>query len=152
MVIAPNAPMQSPPQGAKPKARYVMIGGFLGAGKTTAASRLGDFLQKRGSKVGMITNGQGKELVDTTTMRSRGFATEEIQGGCFCAKFESFTDAARRLSERLAPDVIIGEPLGSCTDLVAAVSYPLRRLFADELIIAPFSVMLDPIRAARVFG
>jgi G3E family GTPase len=152
MVIAPNAPMHSPPQGPKPKARYIMIGGFLGAGKTTAASRLGDFLQKRGLKVGVITNGQGKPLVDTTTMRSRGFTTEEIQGGCFCSKFESFTEAARRLGETIEPDVVIGEPLGSCTDLVAAVSSPLQRMFGHKFALAPFSVMVDPIRAARVYG
>jgi len=152
MVIAPNGRTQSPPEGAKPRARYIMIGGFLGAGKTTAASRLGDFLQKRGLKVGMITNGQGKELVDTTTMRSRGFTTEEIQGGCFCSKFESFTEAAHRLTDTLEPDVVIGEPLGSCTDLVAAVSYPLQRILGHEFALAPFSVMVDPIRAARVFG
>jgi len=152
MVIAPNAPLQSPAPGTKPRARYIMIGGFLGAGKTTAARRLGDLLKKRGLKVGMIINGQGKELVDTATMRSRGFATEEIQGGCFCRRFDSFTAAARRLNETLAPDVVIGEPLGSCTDLVATVSYPLRRMFADNFVLGPFSVMIDPIRAARVFG
>src|SRR6185436_9707509 len=40
----------------------------------------------------------------------------------------------------------------SCTDLVATVSYPLRRIYGHRFAIAPFSVMLDPVRALRIFG
>src|SRR5437870_3774143 len=53
------------------KARYVMIGGFLGAGKTTAVARLAHHLTESGWKVGLITNDQGSELVDTAMLRSR---------------------------------------------------------------------------------
>jgi len=134
------------------KTRYVMIGGFLGAGKTTAVEKLGLHLQKRGLRVGLITNDQGKDLVDTTTLRSRGFAIEEIQGGCFCCQFDSLAEAASRLRDTSEPDVLIAEPVGSCTDLIATVSYPLRRLFGDRFSFAPLSVLVDPIRAARVFG
>ena len=77
-----------------PKARYIMIGGFLGAGKTTAVARLAQKLTAGGLKVGLITNDQGSELVDTAMLRSRGFATEEIPGGCFCCRFNSLVDAA----------------------------------------------------------
>ena len=66
------------------RARYIMIGGFLGAGKTTAVARLAQRLTEQGLRVGLITNDQGSELVDTAMLRSRGFATEEIPGGCFC--------------------------------------------------------------------
>ena len=40
------------------RATYVMIGGFLGAGKTTAVARMGAALTERGLKVGLITNGE----------------------------------------------------------------------------------------------
>ena len=55
------------------KARYIMIGGFLGAGKTTSVSRLAQRLTAAGQRVGLITNDQGSELVDTAMLRSRGF-------------------------------------------------------------------------------
>ena len=110
------------------KARYVMIGGFLGAGKTTCVAKLAQQLTTEGLKVGLITNDQGSELVDTAMLRSRGFATEEIPGGCFCCRFNSLVDAAGRLTEKTRPDVFIAEPVGSCTDLVATVTYPLRRM------------------------
>src|SRR5437879_10550663 len=134
------------------KARYIMIGGFLGAGKTTCVARLAQQLTAHGLRVGLITNDQGSELVDTAMLRSRGFATEEIPGGCFCCRFNSLVDAANKLTTTNRPDVFIAEPVGSCTDLVATVTYPLRRMYGEDFAIAPLSVLVDPIRAQRIFG
>ena len=143
--VANLPPMTSP-------ARYLMIGGFLGAGKTTAVAAVAKHLADQGKRVGLITNDQGRELVDTAMLRSRGFATEEISGGCFCCRFNSLVDAANRLSEEARPEVFIAEPVGSCTDLVATVSYPLRRIYGEQFSIAPLSVLVDPMRARRILG
>jgi Ni2+-binding GTPase involved in maturation of urease and hydrogenase len=134
------------------KARYIMIGGFLGAGKTTAVLRLAEWLSGRGKTVGLITNDQSVGLVDTAMLGSHGFAVEEITGGCFCCRFNSLVDAAERLSVESRPDVFIAEPVGSCTDLKASVSYPLRRMYGDDFTVAPLSVLVDPIRAMRILG
>ena len=134
------------------QARYIMLGGFLGAGKTTAVAALAQHLTAKGLRVGLITNDQGSELVDTAMLRARGFATEEIPGGCFCCRFNSLVDAARCLDAATKPDVFIAEPVGSCTDLVATVTYPLRRIYGAEFVIAPLSVLVDPVRAERVLG
>jgi G3E family GTPase len=135
-----------------PKARYIMIGGFLGAGKTTVLGKLAARLAGQGLRVGLITNDQGRNLVDTAMLRSQGFATEEIPGGCFCCRFNSLVEAAARLAEQNQPDVFIAEPVGSCTDLAATVAYPLRRLYGDNFTVAPVSVLVDPIRGLRVLG
>jgi G3E family GTPase len=140
------------PAAAAVKARYIMIGGFLGAGKTTAVAALAQHLTDRGLRVGLITNDQGSELVDTAMLRAKGFATEEIPGGCFCCRFNSLVDAADRLDASSTPDVFIAEPVGSCTDLVATVTYPLRRMYGEQFTIAPLSVLVDPVRAERIFG
>jgi G3E family GTPase len=129
-----------------------MIGGFLGAGKTTAVAKLAQRLTAQGLRVGLITNDQGSALVDTAMLRSRGFATEEIPGGCFCCRFDSLVDAAKKLTAATRPEVFIAEPVGSCTDLVATVAYPLRRMYGANFSIAPLSVLVDPIRALRVMG
>jgi G3E family GTPase len=134
------------------KARYIMMGGFLGAGKTTAVARLAQRLSEQGMRVGLITNDQGKGLVDTAMLSSRGFEVEEIAGGCFCCRFNSLLEAARSLSASTKPDVFIAEPVGSCTDLVATVTYPLRRIYGNEFTIAPLSVLVDAVRAMRVLG
>jgi G3E family GTPase len=135
-----------------PKPRYIMIGGFLGAGKTTAILKLAEHLTSQGLKVGLITNDQSVGLVDTAMLGAHGFPVQEITGGCFCCRFNSLVDAANALSRQTRPDVFIAEPVGSCTDLKASVSYPLRRIYGDDFSIAPLGVLIDPIRALRILG
>jgi len=134
------------------RARYLMVGGFLGAGKTTSLLLLADWLRKRGLSVGLVTNDQGGGLVDTAVVRSRDMPVEEITGGCFCCRFTSLVEAAERLSRDAAPDVLLAEPVGSCTDLVATVGLPLARIYGDRFTVAPLSVLVDPLRAERVLG
>ena len=134
------------------KADYVMVGGFLGAGKTTALLRFAEYLSARGRRVGLITNDQSSGLVDTALVDAHGYPVEEITGGCFCCRFNTLTAAAERLSDAAKPDVFLAEPVGSCTDLRASVQYPLRRMYGDDYRIAPLSVLLDPIRGLRVLG
>ena len=133
-------------------AHYLMIGGFLGAGKTTAILRAGEHLAGRGFRVGAIMNDQSDSLVDTALVRSRDVAVEEIAGGCFCCRFNSLVDAAARLDHDTKPDVILAEPVGSCTDLVATVALPLRQMYGSRYRVAPLSVVVDPDRALRVLG
>ncbi len=129
-----------------------MIGGFLGAGKTTAVGAVARRLTEQGLRVGLITNDQAGGLVDTKLLRGQGFATEEIAGGCFCCRFNTLVEAAQKLEAAARPDVFLAEPVGSCTDLVATVTYPLRRLYGDAFTIAPLAVLVDPVRARRIFG
>ena len=135
-----------------PKMRYIMIGGFLGAGKTTAMVQMAQYLAKQCLRAGLITNDQSVDLVDTARVRAAGFPVQEITGGCFCCKFGSLVDAVQCLTAQSAPDVLIAEPVGSCTDLMATVSYPLRHLYGEHYELAPLSVLVDPIRCARVLG
>lgn len=147
---APCTPTQpSPPT---PRTRFILLGGFLGAGKTTALGKLAHHLVNQHRRVGLLTNDQGRHLVDTALLRSQDFATEEIPGGCFCCRFHSLMEASQRLMEGGRPDVFLAEPVGSCTDLAATVTYPLRRLYGDQFTVAPVSVLVDPIRALRAFG
>ncbi len=132
------------------RAEFMMVGGFLGAGKTTALLRLAQHLTAQGRRVGLITNDQSYGLVDSVLVGAHGFPVEEITGGCFCCRFSSLIQAAERLAQRAKPDVLLAEPVGSCTDLRAAVQHPLRRMYGGDYRVAPLSVLVDPIRALRV--
>jgi G3E family GTPase len=134
------------------KARYIMVGGFLGAGKTTAILKLAERLRAEGCRVGLITNDQSIGLVDTAVLSAGDFPVEEITGGCFCCRFNSLLEASQALTRNAQPDVFVAEPVGSCTDLKATVSYPLRRMYGDDYSIAPLSVLVDPVRAERILG
>src|SRR5256885_2307360 len=103
-------------------------------------------------RVGLVTNDQSSGLADTALLSASGFPVEEITGGCFCCRFNSLTEAAERLTRDVQPDVFLAEPVGSCTDLKATVSYPLRRMYGDDFTVAPLSVLVDPVRAMRILG
>ncbi|MBI4905217.1 MAG: cobalamin biosynthesis protein P47K [Acidobacteria bacterium] len=129
-----------------------MVGGFLGAGKTTAISKIAAMLTARGVRVGLITNDQSVGLVDTAILAHGDFPVEEITGGCFCCRFNTLVEASERLTASSRPGVFIAEPVGSCTDLVAAVTFPLRRIYGESYRVAPLSVLIDPTRAERILG
>src|SRR3954452_21278193 len=130
--------------------RFVMVGGFLGAGKTTTLARLARFYVGRGQKVGLVTNDQAQNLVDTTSLRSQGFPVEEVPGACFCCRFNDLVDRVGLLEEGERPDVVLAEPVGSCTDLVATVVQPLRDLYGDRFEVAPYPVFFKPSHGTRI--
>jgi Ni2+-binding GTPase involved in maturation of urease and hydrogenase len=130
--------------------RFAMVGGFLGAGKTTTVSRLAREYQSRGLKVGIVTNDQAADLVDTNNLRSQGHAVEEVAGACFCCRFDDLVDRVSRLEEASRPDIILAEPVGSCTDLVATIVQPLRDLYGNRFEIAPYAVLFKPSHGLKI--
>ncbi len=128
----------------------VLAGGFLGAGKTTLLLRAARLLQERGLRAAIITNDQGGALVDTRLATATGFDAGEIAGACFCCRFGDFVGAARSLLA-VRPDVIFAEPVGSCMDISATVLQPLKQYHGDQFRLAPFSVLVDPERAAELW-
>lgn len=130
--------------------RYIMVGGFLGAGKTTTLSRLARHYTNQGLNVGIVTNDQATDLVDTNTLRAQGFDVGEVAGACFCCQFNELIGTMDRLSVAQRPDVILAEPVGSCTDLVATVVQPIKKLFEAEFEIAPYAVILKPSHGSKV--
>ncbi len=49
-------------------------------------------------------------------------------------------------------DVLIGEPVGSCTDLSATILQPLKDKFGGRFALSPLSVLADPRRLAEVLS
>lgn len=131
--------------------RFLVLGGFLGAGKTSLAVALGKYLRSNDNKsVAIITNDQGDVLVDTEYTKKAGFDVKEVLGGCFCANFDDFVKNARSLVQMGRPDVIIAEPIGTSTNLMASVVAPLRNMYPDEFEVAPFMVVVDGTRVSRI--
>ena len=130
--------------------RFIMIGGFLGAGKTTTISRLAKHFQDLGLRVAIVTNDQATDLVDTNLLRSQGFDVGEVAGSCFCCNFNELTSTVERLSADQRPDVVIAEPVGSCTDLVATVIRPLQQIYNQPFDIAPYGVIVKPSHGLKI--
>ena len=127
----------------------VIIGGLLGAGKTTLAIEAARRLTDAGRRVGIVTNDQGSGLVDTALARVAHVPVREVAGGCFCCRLSDLLRAADSLA-RLAPEVIFAEPVGSCLDLAATVLRPILRDEAARFRVAPLTVLVDPARAHQL--
>ena len=127
----------------------VLLGGFLGAGKTTLILTAARLLHARGLKAAAILNDQGTDLVDTELVRRSGVEADQVGGGCFCCRFSDLIDAADRLRD-YSPAVIFAEAVGSCTDISATTLQPLKLNYRHQFRLAPYSVLVDPGRAEEL--
>lgn len=135
--------------------RFLLIGGFLGAGKTTLIGLLTKHLENQGRKVALITNDQGEGLMDTASAHRATGATNnvaEITGGCFCCRLDELVSAIKELDDSARPEIMIAEPVGSCTDLMATVLQPLAQIYQTPMTLAPLAVVLDARRALAALG
>ena len=140
--------MSFPANDARPW--IVLVGGFLGAGKTTLLLAAAKELKQRGLRCALVMNDQGDALVDSELASLHGVKRGEVTGGCFCCRFSELVDAMDDL-RRFSPDVIFAEPVGSCTDISATTMQPLRE-YSDRYRLAPFTVLVDPERAAELIN
>ncbi len=132
--------------------QFIMIGGFLGAGKTTTIAMLAERFQRQGKRVAIVTNDQAADLVDTLLLRSKGYDVGEVAGSCFCCNFDGLTGAMESLASDQLPDVVLAEPVGSCTDLVATVLRPLEQIYQKPFRISPYGVIIKPSHGFKILG
>ena len=131
--------------------RLIFVGGFLGAGKTTLCLRGAGVLAEQGRRVGVVMNDQSSNLVDTALAGEQALPRVEVAGGCFCCRFPDLLASIRELQATATPDIILAEPVGSCTDLAATVLRPLQRYHPDQYQLAPLTILLDPLREPQRF-
>jgi Ni2+-binding GTPase involved in maturation of urease and hydrogenase len=135
---------------ARPRPWIVMVGGFLGSGKTTLILAAARLLEQRGVRCAVILNDQSNDLVDSRHAEAEGFLAREVTGGCFCCRLSELMSVIEHL-QTYRPAVIFAEPVGSCTDISATVLGPLLECF-DRYRVAPFTVLVDPARAAALLA
>jgi Ni2+-binding GTPase involved in maturation of urease and hydrogenase len=123
--------------------RLHLVAGFLGSGKTTAIIQASKLLLAQGKRVGVVTNDQGRYLVDTAFFRLQDLPTVEVGGGCFCCNYSDLEEQLCTLKANSRPDVIFAESVGSCADLVATVIKPLLQLKGSPMEPHSFSVFAD---------
>jgi len=137
-------------QAGSTKPWVVLVGGFLGSGKSTLILAAARELEKSGLRSAMVWNDQGIDLVDTRHAALSGMQSGEVTGGCFCCRLTQLVDAIDDLRAH-APDVIFAEPVGSCADLSATVLRPLLE-YSDIYQLSPLTVLVDPFRAQSMLA
>jgi len=132
--------------------KLIILGGFLGSGKTTLMLKLAESYEKMGLKTAIITNDQGDMLVDTNASVEKGFYTRQVSSGCFCCKFSEFMENINEILINFKPDFILAEPVGSCTDLVSTLVAPLRNFHSEEIELSGVYVLADAYRMIHSYS
>ena len=126
--------------------KLIFVGGFLGAGKTTLLYEVTRLLKSRDLKVGIITNDQAPDLADTSLLEHSEINIAEVSGSCFCCDFKGLRKAIDRVGQPQKTDIILAEPVGSCTDLSATLINPIKDMMKTEVSVSPLTVLVDPGR------
>ena len=134
------------------KCGMIIVGGFLGAGKTSLLWSAASSLSAMGHKVGLMTNDQAPQLVDIKFLKGSGLAVGELSGSCFCCNFTGFYKIAKTLKDDSSCDLVLAEPVGSCTDLSATIIQPLKRLHSNDYSLSPLSGLVDPFRLKELLA
>lgn len=128
----------------------ILTGGFLGAGKTSLIAAITALLNEKQHRVGIITNDQATALVDTAWLNKTAATVTELSGSCFCCNYDGFSALIRDLERDSRADIILAEPVGSCTDLSATLLQPLKQHWGVDGQVAPLTVLADPFRLAAI--
>ena len=91
----------------------IVLGGFLGSGKTTILMKIANAFIGKGNKVAVLVNDIGEIGVDGKTLAAEGYNTTELPDGCVCCSLKSELQIAiHNIAKDLLPDVMLIEPTG----------------------------------------
>jgi len=130
--------------------KVIVVGGFLGSGKTTTLIRLGTHYSSLGKKVGIIVNEIGEIGIDGDVISQYGLETKEITSGCICCSLKTSLRATVLLMvDNFHPDIIIIESTGVAYPGVIRDEIMLMNL-PIEYEIAPLLTLFDGSRFKQI--
>ena len=125
--------------------KVMIIGGFLGSGKTTTIQRIGKQLSDAGKKTAIIVNEIGEIGLDGDILTSPDIVTEELTSGCICCTLRiSMQYTLQTLEEKFAPDIVIIEPTGIA--FPGQIREEIETMGLSKLSFAPIVTLVDPGR------
>lgn len=131
--------------------KYVVIGGFLGAGKTTSMIGFAKYLQSQGFQPAILVNDLGaKNLVDRVTTANSGCLSAEITGDCICYQTENLVDKLRRFRDLHKTHIIFSDIPGCGIGALDHVYHKLDREYPGEFELCPFTAIADPERLRAI--
>jgi G3E family GTPase len=131
--------------------KVLILGGFLGSGKTTALMQLARYMVNvsdpaRENKVVILENEVGEVGIDDVYLRSGGFTVNNLFSGCACCTVSGeLIVAVSRIRSQLDPEWIIVETTG--------IAYPtnMRENLLDALgLESRICILVDASRWRRL--
>ena len=131
--------------------RFMVVSGFLGAGKTTSMIAFAQHINKCVGKAAIIANDLGaKNLVDSVYTSTTGCSVTEITGDCICYQTENLVGKIRKLRDVDNVDIVMSDIPGCGVGALDHVYRKLDREYAGEFALAPFIVITDPGRLRMI--
>lgn len=124
----------------------IVIGGFLGSGKTTTVINIGKFLTDKGHTVAIIVNEIGEIGIDGDLISKYGLETKEITNGCICCTLKvSMKTTLMELRKSFNPDFVIIEPSGIAFPNLIKKEIELMNL-GVSVKVSPLTTLIDGSR------
>ena len=99
--------------------KILILGGFLGSGKTSVLLQLAEYLVKNEKeyhsevKVAIVENEIGAIGIDDKVLKQAGFSVENLFSGCVCCSLTGeLVDSIKKIQLELAPQWLIIEATG----------------------------------------
>ena len=134
------------------KVDYMIVSGFLGAGKTTTMIALARCInarlraQGREGHCAIIANDLGaKNLVDADYTRTADVAINEITGDCICYVTEDLVTQIDRLAKDGA-NIVISDIPGAGVGALDHVYLTLKEDYPGRFELLPLTCLVDPMR------
>ena len=132
------------------KAKYVVVSGFLGAGKTTSMIALAKSADRRCGKGAILTDDLGAgNVVDADFTATSGVLTANISGDCICYQHENLVDKLHQLCVGGA-DIIFSDIPGCGIGALDNVYLQLNQREPGEFTLMPFTCIVDPNRLRMI--
>lgn len=131
--------------------KYMVVSGFLGAGKTTAMIAFARNINARGlGSAAILANDLGAgNIVDAEFTAAAGITSLPISGGCICYQHENLVGKLHQL-EAAGADVIFSDVPGCGIGAMDHVYLELEDKEKDEFDLMPFTCLVDPERLRMV--
>ncbi|GDX81154.1 cobalamin biosynthesis protein CobW [Deltaproteobacteria bacterium] len=127
----------------------LVVGGFLGSGKTTLVRHLLADAQARGLRMAVISNEFGELGIDAALLGEGASRMVELAGGCVCCSLsDALVDTLMELRTKVNPDRIVIEASGVALPFDAQLHLyrpPVRDWVGDEACV----VVVDAERAGE---
>ena len=125
--------------------KVMIIGGFLGSGKTTTILKISRQLSNAEKRTAIIVNEIGEIGLDGDILSGPDIVTEELTSGCICCTLRiSMQYTLQTLEEEFGPDIVIIEPTGIA--FPGQIREEIETMGLSDLSFAPVVTLVDPGR------